>query len=173
VKTVASLAALPAVLIFTALSTLSQPIPVQENFARLTAQEDTDGDKRITIHDRLTPFELRDRNGATVLVVSDVYRLSVLMQELDWAVTQNRSEVTVADLKLDETVVDRTRRMIREVYWNALTRRIDATHLDQVLGEKKSHPGRTSFTCRNRMKRRCAISRNLGARRLRAGGSLP
>ena len=122
---------------FTALSALSQSIPVLENFSRLTAQEDTDGDKRITIHDRLTPFELRDRNGATVLVVSDVYRLSVLMQELDRAASQHHSDVTLADLKLDETVVDRTRRLIKEVYWDALTRRIDAKHLDQVLDENK------------------------------------
>jgi alpha,alpha-trehalase len=137
VKAVGSFAGLPAMLIFTALSALSQSIPVRENFARLNAQEDTDGDKRITIHDRLTPFELRDRNGATVLVVSDVYRLSVLMQELDWAISENRSEVTLAELKLNETVVDRTSRLIRELYWNALTRRIDGTHLDQVLDEQK------------------------------------
>ncbi len=136
-KAVVSFAGLPAVLIFTALSALSQSIPVRENFARLNAQEDTDGDKRITIHDHLTPFELRDRTGATVLVVSDVYRLSVLMQELDWAISQNREEVTIADLKLDETVVDRTSRLIQELYWNALTRRIDGAHLDQVLDEQK------------------------------------
>jgi alpha,alpha-trehalase len=129
--------ALPVVLIFIALSALSQSIPVQENFSRLTAQEDTDGDKRVTIHDRLTPFELRDSKGAIVLVVSDVYRLSVLLQELDWAIRQNRTEVMVAELKLDETVVDRTSRLIKELYWNALTRRIDAGHVDEMLREDK------------------------------------
>jgi alpha,alpha-trehalase len=48
----------------------------------LLAQEDTDGDRKITILDHTTPFELRDDAGVTVRVEAGEYPLSVLMQEL-------------------------------------------------------------------------------------------
>src|SRR6516164_1579656 len=41
-------------------------------------------------------------------------------------------------LQLDETAVDRTHRFIKDYFWNALTRRIDAGHLDQVIRDSKS-----------------------------------
>jgi len=39
---------------------------------------------------------------------------------------------------LDESAVDRTHRFIKDNYWNALTRRIDASHLDQVVRDSKA-----------------------------------
>ena len=60
----------------------AQTIPVPANLWRLVAQEDTDGDRKITILDHTTPFELRDDAGVTVRVVAGEYPLSVLMQEL-------------------------------------------------------------------------------------------
>jgi len=45
-----------------------QAIPVTQNLWRLVVQEDTDGDRKITIHDRTTPFEIRDANGSTLRV---------------------------------------------------------------------------------------------------------
>jgi Neutral trehalase Ca2+ binding domain len=45
-----------AVMLFaSAASSPSQIISVPDNFTRLVAQEDTDGDKKITIHDYITP----------------------------------------------------------------------------------------------------------------------
>jgi alpha,alpha-trehalase len=41
------------------------------------------------------------------------------------------------NLQLEETAVDRTHRFIKEYFWNALTRRIDAQHLDQVVSDSK------------------------------------
>ena len=38
----------------------SQTVPVSENLWRLAAQEDTDGDQKITAHDRTTPFTIHD-----------------------------------------------------------------------------------------------------------------
>jgi len=40
-------------------------------------------------------------------------------------------------LQLDESPVDRIHRYIKDNYWNVLTRRIDAAHLDQVVGDSK------------------------------------
>ena len=76
-------------LIFSAATAPAQSIPVPENLWRLVAQEDTDGDQKITVHDRTTPFEIRDENGADVRAVTNEYQLSVLMQELKHADDQH------------------------------------------------------------------------------------
>ena len=53
-----------AACVLTASLACSQTVPVPENLWRLVAQEDTDGDQKITVHDHTTPFEIRDRSGA-------------------------------------------------------------------------------------------------------------
>jgi hypothetical protein len=90
---------------------LSQALPVVENLWRLVPQEDTDGDRRITIHDHTTPFTLRDKNGAMIRTVGDVYQLSVLLQELKSAEGERHRERALEQLGLDESVVDRTHRL--------------------------------------------------------------
>jgi alpha,alpha-trehalase len=116
---------------------LSQTVPVPDNLWRLADQEDTDGDRRITVHDRTTPFEIRNLDGSVARTVTNVYPLSVLLQELKRADDRHTGEVTLIQLRLDEPVVDRTHRLIKEFYWDALTRRIDADHLDQVISDPK------------------------------------
>jgi alpha,alpha-trehalase len=97
-------------------STFSQNVPVSENLWRLVAQEDTDGDRKITIHDRTTPFEIREENSATVRVVTNFYQLSVLLQELKSADDRHLRAVTLDQLPLDESAVDRTHRLIKDFY---------------------------------------------------------
>jgi alpha,alpha-trehalase len=41
------------------------------------------------------------------------------------------------NLQLEESAVDRTHRFIKDYFWNALTRRIDAKHLDQMVRDSK------------------------------------
>ena len=53
-------------------------------------------------------------------------QMSVLMQELKRADDQHQKETTMDNLQLDETALDRTHRFIKEYFWTALTRRIDA-----------------------------------------------
>ncbi len=115
----------------------AQTIPVPENFWRLVAQEDTDHDQKITVHDRTTPFAIRDQNGADVRVVTNEYQLSVLLQDLKQADNQHTPKISLNDLRLNEDIVDRTHRLIKTVYWDALTRRIDTDHLDQVVHDPK------------------------------------
>jgi alpha,alpha-trehalase len=116
----------------------AQSIPVSENLWRLVTQEDTDGDRRITIHDAITPFEIRDTNGNVTATVTNVYPLSVLLQELKRGEDAEHTTLAVNQLGLDESVVDRTHRLIREMYWDALTRRIDADHVDEVVHDSKT-----------------------------------
>lgn len=112
-------------------------IPIFDNLSRLIQQEDTDHDLRITIHDRITPFSLRDARGTAVRSVAAVHQLSVLLQELKGAADQGEQEIPLDRIRLNESVVDRTSRIIRERYWDALTRRIDAAHIDAVVSDNK------------------------------------
>ena len=116
----------------------AQTIPVPENLWRLVAQEDTDGDRKITVHDRTTPFEICDEKGADMRSVTNEYQLSVLMQEFKQADNQHRETIAMDDLRLNENIVDRTHRFIRDKFWDALTRRIDGEHLDQVVQDPKA-----------------------------------
>ena len=115
----------------------SQTVPVVDNLWRLVAQEDTDGDKKITVHDKTTPFEIRDDQGAGVRVITNECQLSVLLQNLKQAEDEHTPEISLDQLRLNENIVDRTHRLIKTVYWNALTRRIDAAHIDQVVQDPK------------------------------------
>lgn len=115
----------------------AQTVPVADNLWRLVAQEDTDGDKKITVHDHTTPFEIRDQTGGDARGVTNVYQLSVLLQELKQADDRRHPEIALNQLRLDENVVDRTHRLIQEHYWDALTRRVDADHVNQVVHDTK------------------------------------
>jgi alpha,alpha-trehalase len=117
---------------------LSQTISVPDNFAWLMAQEDTDGDKKITVHDHLTPFVILGTNGAPVETVQGAYPLSILLQTLKREDDGNHLEIPVNEININESAVDRTHRLIKDYYWNALTRRIDADHLNRVVPDPKS-----------------------------------
>ena len=116
---------------------VGQAIPVPQTLWRLVAQEDTDDDKKITVHDRTSPFEIRDESGSAVRDLTNVYQLSLLLQNLKAADDKHTAELSLDQLRLDENIVDRTHRLIKNVYWDALTRRIDASHLDQVVSDPK------------------------------------
>jgi len=125
-----------ALLIFNLAS--AQNIPVTDNLWRLVAQEDTDGDQKITVHDRTTPFIIHDDRGASVRTLTNFYEMSVLLQGLTRAEEQHTNLISMDNLQLDESAVDRTHRFIKEYFWSALTRRIDAQHVDQVVSDSKT-----------------------------------
>ena len=127
-----------ALFFVTAAPAFSQSVRVSENLWRLVAQEDTDGDRQITVHDRTTPFIIHDANGAAARTLTNFYQMSVLLQELKRTDDQHVTETAMDNLQLDESAVDRTHRLIKEYFWNALTRRIDAAHLDQVVVDSKA-----------------------------------
>ncbi len=129
---------MPVVLLMASVMvSFSQTLDVPDNLARLVAQEDTDGDKKITIHDHLTPFEIHGTNGAIIERVQGAYPLSVLLQDLKRADDANHFKISLRDIDFNEPVADRTHRLIKDDYWDALTRRIDAQHLDQVVHDPK------------------------------------
>lgn len=124
-----------------AIPVFSQTIDVPDNLARLVAQEDTDGDKKITVHDHLTPFEIYATNGAAIEQIKGAYPLSVLLQELKRASDANCMQMPLSQIHLDEPVTARTLRLIQDDYWNALTRRVDASELGKVVHDPKAGSG--------------------------------
>jgi alpha,alpha-trehalase len=114
------------------------PVPVADNVSRLLREFDVDGDSRITVDDHPRgSFDLIDARGGR-REVSGAYPLSVLLQELSLARQQGRSDVVLSSSTLDENPVDRTHRMIRDLFWDSLTRRVDEAGLARALDDPKA-----------------------------------
>jgi alpha,alpha-trehalase len=62
----------------------------------------------------------------------------IWLQELKLANDQHLKKSAMDHIQFDESIVDRTHRMIKDHFWDALTRRIDAQHLDQVVRDSKA-----------------------------------
>jgi alpha,alpha-trehalase len=116
----------------------SQTIPVSDNLWRLVAEEDTDGDKRITVHDHLKPFKIKDEQGTVIRTLTNVYQLSVLLQGLKLAEDRHLPSISMDHLTIEESALDRTHRFIKDYFWDSLTRRIDGDNLDKVLQDSKA-----------------------------------
>src|SRR5262245_3993432 len=119
-------------------------VNVRENLERLLAEEDTDGDKKITIHDTYVQgsnrgdqqFWLIATNGKSY-GVDRTYYLSNLLQELT---LKQRAGLEVAPIdfeKVFEPPVHRISRRIRDFYWDSRTRRIDQDGIDRLLTDEK------------------------------------
>ncbi|MCH7501301.1 MAG: trehalase [Nitrospinae bacterium] len=128
----------------------SQPLSVnaEDNLQRLINEEDTDGDKKITVEDTRVGqrgrgdkrFWLITTSGQRYEVVGTYY-LSNLLQELKLAQNSESDIRNISPSKVFENPVQRISRLIREVYWDGLTRRIDAQHLAQILKDEKLSEG--------------------------------
>lgn len=112
-------------------------IPVEETFRRLLDQEDTDGDNQITVKDEGPKrFVVTGKDGTTD-TVEGTYALSNLLQELALARADGEPTIDLNTERLKENPVRRISRMIREIYWEGLTRTIDAEGLVHVVMDEK------------------------------------
>ncbi|WP_400076636.1 alpha,alpha-trehalase [Winogradskyella sp. R77965] len=111
---------------------------IEETLQSLLAQEDTDGDKKITIEDKgPKTFDLISKDGSHI-TIEGTYQLSNLLQEL---VIQKQQGKEVADIKIEninELPVDRISRMIRDFYWKGLTRRLDKSGIEALISDTKN-----------------------------------
>ena len=73
------------------------------------------------------------------------YYLSNLLQELKLAEESDSPVAGIDLLKIFENPVRRISRSIREIYWDALTRRIDREHLAKTLPDKKVPSGEMRY----------------------------
>ncbi len=112
-------------------------IPVEDTFRRLLDQEDTDGDNQITVKDKGPKrFVVADEDAGTY-AVEGTYSLSNLLQELAFARDAGTEALELNPERLHENPVRRISRMIQEVFWDGLTRTVDAEGLARVAIDQK------------------------------------
>jgi len=103
----------------------------------LLDQEDTDGDKKLTIEDKgPKSFILTSAKGKNKITIEGTFHLSNLLQELILAKEKNSD--TIDSDNIFEEPINRFTRMIEDYYWDGLTRSIDKKGLINVLSDEKS-----------------------------------
>ena len=113
-------------------------IPVEKNLKRLLSQEDTDNDRQITVLDHGPKrFSIEAVDGKR-FEVAGTYFLSNLLQELALARDAGKEVAELDSKYLFENPVKRISRMIRDYYWDGLTRRIDAEGLATIVSDEKA-----------------------------------
>ncbi|MBW2936869.1 trehalase [Aureisphaera sp. CAU 1614] len=111
---------------------------IQSTLEALLSQEDTDGDKKITIEDQgPKSFMLNSTNGESY-EVKGTYFLSNLLQELVLALDTKEEIAEISIHNIEEAPTQRISRMIRENYWNGLTRTMDEKGIQELLSDTKN-----------------------------------
>ncbi|KAM4066071.1 trehalase domain-containing protein [Hirsutella rhossiliensis] len=115
-------------------------IQVDATLESLRAQEDTDDNMQITIEDN-GPKVLALRTAASAghnrFDVRGTYMLSNLLQELTLAKEYGRKQIILDEGRLNENPVDRLSRLIRDHFWEGLTRRIDESTIEIAARDPK------------------------------------
>ena len=127
---------------------VSQPITVdvKSTLRELLNDEDTDGDKRITIDDNRIDgtsrgdksFWMKTVDGRSVEIAGTPY-LSNLLQELKLAEDAEDSIAILDPGHVFEPPADRISRLIKGLFWDELTRTIDERGLQRTLTDSKTH----------------------------------
>ena len=90
---------------------------------RILAQEDTDGDSQITVHDggpKSFTLGTADSAGYKKFELRGHYAISNLLQELALASDHNRRFIVLHEDRLSENPVDRMTRLIKFHFWDGL-----------------------------------------------------
>lgn len=116
----------------------------KESIEKLVEEEDTDGDKKITLEDpRIPRTERGDKRFFVKSIheemyeVAGTYFLSNLLQELKLAEIAGMDTCLLNPEKIFEPPCDRISRIIKEVCWNGLTRRMDEEKLFEIMQDEK------------------------------------
>jgi len=111
---------------------------IENTLKNLLLQEDTDGDKKITIEDNgPQTFELISADNK-LYNIKGTYYLSNLLQELVIAKNEGKQIAEIPLSKLEELPVSRVSRMIRDYYWKGLTRTMDAKGIEGLIHDTKN-----------------------------------
>ncbi|KAM3514617.1 hypothetical protein MY11210_001723 [Beauveria gryllotalpidicola] len=115
-------------------------IQVDATLESLKAQEDTDGNMQITIEDsgpKVLPLRTAASAGYHRFEVRGTYMLSNLLQELTLAKEYGRKQIILDEARLNENPVNRLSRLIKDHFWDGLTRRIDASSIEVAARDPK------------------------------------
>lgn len=113
-------------------------VHILDTLTKLLRQEDTDGDKKITIEDQgPKSYTLTSEEGKKV-AISGTYQLSNLLQEL---VIQKQLGKTIGEINynnINELPANRISRMIKDFYWKGLTRSMDEQGIEALVADTKN-----------------------------------
>ncbi|KAI9900162.1 hypothetical protein N3K66_004424 [Trichothecium roseum] len=115
-------------------------IQVEPTLESLLAQEDLDGNMQITIEDngpKVISLRTAASAGYNRFDIRGTYMLSNLLQELTLAREYGRKQIVLDEGRLNENPVDRLSRLIRDHFWEGLTRRIDASTIEIAARDPK------------------------------------
>jgi alpha,alpha-trehalase len=111
---------------------------IRETIKNLLIQEDTDGDKKITIEDNGPKiFTIRSTSGKRY-PIKGTYYLSNLLQELVRAKNKGLEILELDIAKVEELPVERISRSIKDYYWQGLTRTMDEKGIEALLSDTKN-----------------------------------
>ena len=113
-------------------------LQIESTLKQLLQQEDTDGDKKITIED-LGPkaFKIKSTLGKDY-VVKGTYHLSNLLQELVIAKNEGHKIAEIPLHHIEELPTVRVSRMIRDYFWKGLTRTMDEKGIENLIHDTKN-----------------------------------
>ena len=113
-------------------------LEIEVTLANLLLQEDTDGDKKITIEDKgHKAFTIPSMTGES-FTVKGTYQLSNLLQELVIAKNAGLKTAAIPLKNIDELPVTRVSRMIKDYYWKGLTRTMDRSGIIHLIHDTKN-----------------------------------
>ncbi len=111
---------------------------IDRTLQRLLAQEDTDGDKKITVEDTgPKAFEILLDNG-DMYNIEGTYHLSNFLQELALEKALGKTEASIPLSNIQEPPTARVSRMIKDYFWDDLTRTLDKEGLEKSVGDDKT-----------------------------------
>lgn len=123
---------------------------IEDTLRRLLSQEDTDGDKKITIEDKGPKVFVIDvfsenvgvhaeqSRSAKAYTIKGTYHLSNFLQELVLEKALGKTEAVIPVSKIEEAPTTRVSRMIKEYFWDNLTRTLDIEGLLKSVGDDKA-----------------------------------
>ncbi|ROT34622.1 trehalase [Sodiomyces alkalinus F11] len=115
-------------------------VDVDSTLESLQQQEDTDQNMQITIEDegpKVLTLRTAGSAGYNRFDVRGTYMLSNLLQELVLAKEYGRKQIVLDEARLNENPVNRLCRLIRDHFWEGLTRRIDASTIEICARDPK------------------------------------
>jgi len=115
-------------------------VQVDATLKSLLEQEDDHKAMQITVEDRgpkVIPLRTAASAGYNKFDVRGTYMLSNLLQELTLAKEYGRKEIILDEGRLNENPVDRLHRVIRDHFWEGLTRKIDASTVEVAAVDPK------------------------------------
>lgn len=113
-------------------------LQIAQTLNSLLKQEDTDGDKKITIEDQgPKAFEIISSAGKNY-IVKGTYHLSNLLQELVIAKNEGHKVAEIPLHHIEELPSVRVSRMIKDYFWKGLTRTMDEKGIENLIHDTKN-----------------------------------